>query len=91
MMKVIKDEKLARMYDLYKNILSETQKDFMEDFIERDLTISEIGQNNMISRQAANDAIKKAILKFNKLEEKLNFYQIVTDLENKIKKLGGEV
>ena len=90
MMKVIKDDKLARMYDLYKNILSETQKDFMEDFIERDLTISEIAQNNMISRQAANDAIKKAICKINKLEEKLNFYQIVFDLEKKIKKLGGE-
>ena len=91
MIKIIKDEKLAKMFDLYKNALSDIQKEFMEDFIERDLTISEIAQNNYISRQAVHDAIKKAIAKFEKLENMLSFYQIVTDLEEKVIKLGGEV
>ena len=89
-MKLIKDEYLAKLFDLYKNMLSDTQKNFMIDFIDNDLTISEIAENSEISRQAVNDAIKKGIAKMKKLEKTLGFLERITLLENEIARLKGE-
>ena len=88
-MKLIKDENLAKLFDLYKNMLSDTQKDFMIDFIDNDLTISEIAENNGISRQAVNDAVKKGIAKMKDLESTLGFLERITLLECEITRLKG--
>ena len=83
-MKLIKDEYLAKLYDLYKNMLSETQKKFMLDFVDNDLTISEIAENNNISRQAVNDAIRKSVAKMKDMEKTLGFLEKLTALEQEI-------
>lgn len=88
-MRLIKDENLIRLFDLYQNMLSDTQKDFLTDFINADLTISEIAQNFNISRQAVNDAIKKGIAKMQKLEATLGALARITKLENEICELKG--
>ena len=88
-MKLIKDEYLAKLFDLYKNMLSDTQKNFMIDFIDNDLTISEIAENSEISRQAVNDAIKKGIAKMKKLEKTIGFLERITLLDNEIARLKG--
>lgn len=90
-MKLVKDEKLGKLFDLYQNILSGTQKDFLQDFIYRDLTLSEIAENNMISRQAASDAIKKGIAKIQDIENKVGFLKIIECLEEQIEKLERKV
>ena len=83
-MKLIKDEYLAKLFDLYKNMLSETQKEFMIDFVDNDLTISEIAENNGISRQAVNDAIRKSVAKMKDMENTLRFLERLTALEQEI-------
>lgn len=90
-MKLIKDENLMRLFDLYRNMLSSAQQNFMDDFINRDLTISEIAENNGISRQAVNDAIKKAINKITSLEQTLGVLGKISALENEIAVLKGKV
>ena len=90
-MKLVKDENLAKLFDLYQNILSQTQKDFLQDFIYRDLTLSEIAENNMISRQAASDAIKKGISKIQDIEDKIGFLKIIECLEEQIDSLERKV
>ena len=90
-MKLVKDEEMAKLFDLYQNILTETQKVFLQDFIYRDLTLSEIAENNMISRQAVSDAIKKGIARIYDMEEKIGFLKIVTCLEEQIDSLKGKV
>ena len=90
-MKLVKDEKLAKLFDLYRGVLSDTQQDFLYDFVYRDLTISEIAENNMISRQAAKDAINKGINKMNSIEGKVNFLKIIESLEGRIEELEGKV
>ena len=89
-MKLIKDEQLAKLFDLYKNILSDTQRKFLTDFIDSDLTITEIAENNGISRQAANDAIKKGVSKMKKLENTLGCLEKISVLEDEISKLKKE-
>jgi len=86
-MKLVKDEKLVRLFDLYKNILSPVQQEFMIDFINNDLTITEIAENKNISRQAAFDGIKKAVEKMKNLEDTLGCLQKITALENEIENL----
>ncbi len=71
---------LASLLDLYGPLLSKTQKAVMEDFLLKDLTISEIAENHKVSRQAVKDAISKAELKLNAYENKLGF----------LKRLNGE-
>lgn len=90
-MKLVKDEQMAKLFDLYQNILTETQKVFLQDFIYRDLTLSEIAENNMISRQAASDAINKGIARIYDMEEKIGFLKTITCLEEQIEKLERKV
>ena len=90
-MKLVKDEQMAKLFDLYQNILTETQKVFLQDFIYRDLTLSEIAENNMISRQAASDAINKGIARIYEMEEKIGFLKTITCLEEQIEKLERKV
>ncbi len=86
-MKLVKDENLVRLFDLYKNMLSSTQQSFMLDFINNDLTISEIAENNDISRQAAFDAIKKSVAKLEQMEKTLGFLKRINALESEIENL----
>ncbi len=90
-MKLIKDENLMRLFDLYKNMLSSAQQDFMTDFINHDLTISEIAENKGISRQAVNDAIKKAVSKLNDMEKTLGCLKKIVSLEIEIADLKRKV
>ena len=90
-MKLIKDENLMRLFDLYKNMLSFAQQDFMTDFINHDLTISEIAENKGISRQAVNDAIKKAVSKWNDMEKTLGCLKKIVAVENEIADLKRKV
>ncbi len=71
---------LASLLDLYGPLLSATQRQVMEDYLLKDLTITEIGQNHDVSRQAVKDAISKAEAKLQMYENKLGF----------LKRLNGE-
>ena len=56
---------------LYGELLSETQKDILEDYLECDLSLSEIADNRGISRSAVDDAIHKGMRKLDVFEEAL--------------------
>ncbi len=83
-MKLIKDENLGKLFDLYGNMLSPSQQSFMLDFVNNDLTISEIAENNNVSRQAVNDAIKKSAKKLEALEESIGALAKISALESEL-------
>lgn len=64
---------LARLYDLYGPLLSKAQQKVMEDYLLKDITISEIAENEGVSRQAVKDAVSKAEKKLKSYEDKLGF------------------
>ena len=64
---------LARLYDLYGPLLSKAQQKVMEDYLLKDITISEIAENDGVSRQAVKDAVSKAEKKLKMYEDKLGF------------------
>ncbi len=82
--------KLNRLFDIYKNLLSEGQREVMDEYLSFDFTISEIAENLSISRQAVLDSVTKAEKKLKNLEEKLSFSERLDKLEREIEKLKNK-
>lgn len=78
---------------LYGELLSDTQKSILEDYLECDLSLSEIADNRGISRAAVDDAIKKGTKKLDVFESTLNLYgkkeKILENIQVLREKLGN--
>lgn len=62
---------------LYQNLLSDTQKEILDDYFSYNLSISEIAENREISRSAVEDAIKKGKKKLDQLEKEIGNLQVL--------------
>ena len=69
--------KYGELLDLYAPLLSQTQKEILEDYFGYNLSISEIADNRHISRAAVEDAIKKGKKKLDTLEKQLGNYAVL--------------
>ncbi len=83
-MKIEENLLLSRLFDAYGELLSQSQKDIMNDFLFFNLTNSEIAENRNVSRQAVKDAIDKASKKLAEYEDKLHFLAKIDALERQI-------
>ena len=63
--------KISMLLEIYGNLLTEKQKELLEDYYNEDLSLSEIAENNLITRQAVRDNLKKGEKKLFEYEEKL--------------------
>lgn len=77
--KISKYEHYNILYGYYSLLFTEKQKNYFENFYFYDLSLSEIAQNNHISRAAVFDAIDKIHKTLDEYEDKLMLYQ--KDLE----------
>nr|WP_322959214.1 sigma factor-like helix-turn-helix DNA-binding protein [Mycoplasmopsis canis]WQQ12607.1 sigma factor-like helix-turn-helix DNA-binding protein [Mycoplasmopsis canis] len=62
-------EKYTFLFEKYKNLLTQTQKQIFELYFYQDLSYAEIAEITATTRTAAYDAIKKATKKLEKLEK----------------------
>ena len=79
-----KNVKISVLCDLYGNLLTEKQFEFIDDYYNKDLSLSEIAENKNITRQAVRDNIKKGEKKLFEYEEKLLFMKRMLKQEKKI-------
>ena len=79
--------KISILCDLYGNLLTDRQKEIIEDYYNNDLSLSEIAENNDITRQAVRDIIKKGEKKLFEYEEKLHFMKRMLKQEEMLKKV----
>ncbi|EHI79446.1 hypothetical protein HMPREF9093_00283 [Fusobacterium sp. oral taxon 370 str. F0437] len=75
---------IANLLEIYSPLLSEKQREYLEDHFENDLSISEIAKNNNVSRQAIFDNIKRGVALLYEYESKLKFHQIKQDIREKL-------
>jgi predicted DNA-binding protein YlxM (UPF0122 family) len=68
-----KREEALRLYALYGNLLTPSQKALFADYYAYDLSLSEISANRGISRAAASDSLRKTLAKLRKYESRLHF------------------
>lgn len=59
--------------DFYGEMLTENQRKFIEFYYSDDLSLSEIAQNEGITRQGVRDAVKRAENQLFDMEKKLGF------------------
>ena len=68
-----KKVKISMLCEIYGNMLTQKQLEILTDYYNNDLSLSEIAENNQITRQAVNDVINKGKVKLIEMEEKLLF------------------
>jgi len=79
-----KKVKVSILCDLYGKLLTIKQFEFLNDYYNNDLSLSEIAENNNITRQAVRDIIKKGENKLFEYEEKLEFMKRTLKQEEQI-------
>ena len=82
---------ISILLNLYGNLLTETQKSYMDLYYNQDYSLSEIGDNENITRQAVRDIIKKGEKKLFDYEEKLLFMKRTLETEKRIEKALEEL
>lgn len=81
---------LNNLYDCYKELFTDKQKEYFEDYYFNDLSLSEIAENNDVSRNAVHNQLKIVEEKLIELENKLSLYnkkeKIINILSDKVDK-----
>ena len=83
--------KISMLCEFYGKLLTKKQYEFINDYYNSDLSLSEIAENNNITRQAVRDIIKKGEKKLFEYEEKLMFMKRTLNQEKKIEKALSEL
>ena len=86
-----KNIEISILCDLYGKLLTKKQFEFLNDYYNNDLSLSEIAENNNITRQAVRDIIKKGEKKLFEYEEKLLFMKKTLTQEQKIQSVLEEL
>ena len=79
--------KLSMLCEFYGKLLTKKQFEFIDDYCNNDLSLSEIAENNNVTRQAVRDIIKKGEKKLFEYEEKLMFMKRTLNQEKRIEKV----
>ena len=62
---------LTRLLDFYGGLLTDHRREIMRMYLEEDLSLQEIADNMLITRQGVHDAINKAQKQLEEYEKKL--------------------
>lgn len=82
---------ISMLIEIYGNLLTEKQLNILDDYYNMDLSLSEIAENNQITRQAVRDIIKKGEKKLFEFEEKLLVMKKMLKQEKQISNILSEL
>ena len=83
--------KISMLLEIYGKLLTEKQSQMLEDYYNHDLSLSEIAENQDITRQAVRENIKKGENKLFELEEKLSIMKRTLEQEKQIQEILTEL
>lgn len=86
-----KHVEISMLCQIYGKLLTDKQYEFINDYYNNDLSLSEIAENNYITRQAVRDIIKKGENKLFEYEEKLLFMKRMLNQEKQIQEILVEL
>ena len=82
-----KNLEMSYLLDFYGNVLTEKQREMMQQYYHMDLSLSEIADNFGITRQGVRDSIKRGENILTELEEQVGFAEKYKSLMNGIDKI----
>lgn len=62
---------VIELYDIYQDLLTDKQKEYMESYYYNNYSLSEIAEKLKVSRNAVHDQLKRTVLKLYDFESKL--------------------
>ena len=93
-----KNVEISMLCQIYGKVLTEKQYEVLNDYYNNDLSLSEIAENNNITRQAVRDIIKKSENKLYELEKNIGFMKksleeekIVNEIINSLDELKKDL
>lgn len=86
-----KNVKMSLLCQIYGKLLTEKQYTFLDDYYNNDLSLSEIAENNNITRQAVRDILKKGEKKLSEYEGKLGFMKKTLEQEQVIAEVLAKI
>lgn len=86
-----KNVEISVLCQLYGKALTEKQYEVLTDYYNNDLSLSEIAENNNITRQAVRDIIKKGENKLYELEENISLMKKVFEEEKIVSNINKEL
>ena len=91
---VTKNLEISYLLDFYGDVLTDKQRDVMEQYYNDDLSLSEIADNFGITRQGVRDAIKRGEGTVLELEDKVGFarrYRAVQEGIDALEQLARDI
>ena len=79
-----KNLEISFLLDFYGDVLTDKQREVMQQYHNDDLSLSEIADNFSITRQGVRDSIKRGEGTVLDLEEKIGFAKKYTDMHKKL-------
>ncbi|MBP3255789.1 MAG: putative DNA-binding protein [Clostridia bacterium] len=86
-----KNVEISILCEIYGKLLTEKQLEILTDYYNNDLSLSEIAENNHITKQAVSDIIKKGENKLFDLEEKLLIMEKMMKQEKLLQEVFNEL
>lgn len=78
---MLERERIIRLYDIYKNLLTSKQQEYFEDYYFEDLSFTEIGENLGVSKSLVGKTINNINSKLNEYETKLKFLKVYDEID----------
>ena len=76
--------KYSLLTELYKNLLTQKQQKLLKDFLDNNLSISELASEYNSSRQAVNDLLKRTFKVLDDYEAKLNLLSKLEQIKQQV-------
>ena len=82
-----KNVEISLLWQMYGKLLTQKQNEYIDYYYNKDLSLSEIAENENITRQGVRDIIKKGERKLFEYEEKLLFMKKTINQEKQIQNI----
>lgn len=79
------------LYDYYKELLTDKQREYYESYNFQDYSLSEISENEGVSRNAVHNQVKIVLERLDFYEEKLHLFQNATKIRELINNLDSKL
>lgn len=79
------------LYDYYKDLLTEKQREYYESYYFEDYSLSEIAENEEVTRNAVHNQIKIVLERLDFYEDKLKNYQNAQEIRKIIASLDSKI
>lgn len=86
-----KKVEISILLEIYGNLLTEKQKEYMNYYYNEDLSLSEIAENDGITRQAVMRILQKSSKKLEEYEQKLKIMEKQKQIKKNIEQLRKDL